>query len=335
MKAVRIESFGQPASVVHAVDLPDPEPPGQGEALLAVEASPINPADIAVLAGTYGHLPELPAIPGSEGVGRVLSLGPGATGVAVGDRVLLPLGSGTWREKLKAPAASLIPIPPSADPLQLAMTMVNPPTAYLLLKQFVELEPGAWVIQNAANSAVGKYLIQFAKVQGVKTINVVRRPELKESLLALGADAVVVDGPDLKAHVAKATGDAKIPLAIDAIAGASAGHLAECLADGGTLVNYGAMSGEPLQLGVGPLVFHDIHVRGFWLGAWFRSVSRDASRELLQQVIAQLASGAVKAEVEATYPFERIQDAVKHAGEGGRGGKILLVGSSGGRVAAV
>jgi mitochondrial enoyl-[acyl-carrier protein] reductase / trans-2-enoyl-CoA reductase len=327
MKAVQIESFGDPAAVVRAVDLPDPEPPAEDEALLAVEASPINPSDLAVLRGIYGQLPKLPAVPGGEGVGRVLAVGPGVTKVAVGDRVLLPIGIGAWREKLKTRAASLMPVPAAADALQLSMATVNPPTAYLLLSEFVELKQGDWVIQNVANSGVGQYLIQFAKAQGLRTVNVVRRAELKDDLVSLGADAVVMDGPDLKAQVEAATQGAPIALGIDAVAGAATGRLAECLTDAGTIVNYGAMSGEPCKIGASSIIFRDIHLRGFWLAAWHRKATPEARQKLMQRVIEQLGSGAVKVDVEATYPFERVAEAVKRASEGGRNGKVFLVGS--------
>lgn len=329
MKAVQIESFGDPQSIVHAVDLPEPEPLAAGEVLLAVEASPINPSDLSMLRGTYGVLPKLPAIPGNEGVGRVIAVGEGVTEVAVSDRVLLPLGCGTWREKLKARAAQLLPVPKGADPLQLAMSAVNPPSAYLMLQEFVDLKEGDWVIQNAANSAVGKYLIHFAKSRGIKTVNVVRRAELGESLRAIGADVVVVDGPDLAVTVAEATGKARILLGIDAVAGPATSRLAGCLADGGTLVNYGAMSGEPCHIIPQQLIFRDIHLRGFWLSTWLRKAGRESARDLLAKMTELLSSEALKVEVEATYPFSRIKEAVAHAQREGRSGKVLLVGSTG------
>jgi mitochondrial enoyl-[acyl-carrier protein] reductase / trans-2-enoyl-CoA reductase len=328
MKAVQIESFGDPVSIVHAVDMPEPEPPAEGEALLAVVASPINPSDLSMLSGTYGMLPKLPATPGSEGVGRVLAVGAHVTEVAVGDLVILPLGSGTWREKLTVRAAQLLPLPASADPLQFAMSSINPPSAYLMLKDYGELKEGDWVIQNAANSAVGQYLIRFAKNRGIKTVNVVRRAELGESLRAIGADVVVVDGPDLAARVAEATGKARIRLGIDAVAGAATGRLASCLAEGSTLVNYGAMSGESCHLAPQQLIFRDIHLRGFWLSTWFRKAGREGARELLAKMTELLSSEAFKVDIEATYPFSRIKEAIAHAQREGRSGKVLLVESS-------
>jgi NADPH:quinone reductase-like Zn-dependent oxidoreductase len=107
--------------------------PGEGQLLVALEAASINPSDVLTLTGQYGMLPPLPAVGGNEGVGRVVAQGPGVTAPAVGARVLLPVGSGTWASHHLVPAASAIVLPPAGDPLQLAMLAVNPPTASLLL----------------------------------------------------------------------------------------------------------------------------------------------------------------------------------------------------------
>src|SRR5262249_16638765 len=146
----------------------------QGQALVAVLAAPINPSDVLMLTGQYGQLPPLPAVGGSEGVGRVMELGPDTQGPAVGQTVLLPAGSGTWATHVVVPAARLLPLPNEADPRQLAMLTVNPPTASLLLSDFASLQPGDWVIQNSANSGVGSYVVQLAKQRGLKTVNIVR-----------------------------------------------------------------------------------------------------------------------------------------------------------------
>ncbi len=190
-----------PQDVIEAVKLELP-PLAAGQALVKVLAAPINPSDVLTLTGEYGMLPPLPAIGGNEGVGRVEQLGEGVKHLKVGQTVLLPVGCGTWVTHLNAPADKLIPLP-DADPQQLAMMTINPPTASLLLSQFVDLQPGDWVIQNAANSGVGGYLIQLAKLRGFKTINVVRRESAVAGVKAEGGDVVLVDGPDLHSACAR------------------------------------------------------------------------------------------------------------------------------------
>lgn len=312
-----------PQDVIEAVEFELPAV-AAGQALVKVLAAPINPSDVLTLTGEYGMLPPLPAIGGNEGVGQVLEVAADVTGLAPGQTVLLPVGCGTWRTHLIAEARQLIPLP-GADPQQLAMLTVNPPTAYLMLRDFVDLQPGDWVIQNAANSGVGGYLIQLAKIRGLKTINVVRRDSAVATVQAEGGDVVLVDGPDLARRVREATGGAPVKLGIDAVGGASTDHLAASLAEGGVLVNYGRMSGEPCQVSPGSFVFRDVTLKGFWLARWFRQATPQQQMQLFGELIQLIANGKLKARIAATYDISRIKEAVAAAAGGERDGKIVLV----------
>jgi trans-2-enoyl-CoA reductase len=317
-----------PQDVIHAVPF-DAPPLAPGQVLVAMLASPINPSDLLTLTGEYGMLPPLPATGGNEGVGRVSALGEGVTGLSLGQMVLLPIGAGTWVTHLVCDARRLVPLPEGADARQLSMLTVNPATASLMLSEFVPLQPGDWVIQNVANSAVGGYLVQLARRRGLRTVNLVRRASAVAAVQAQGGDVVLVDGDDIARRVHDATGGATIPLGIDAVGGAATDRLARCLAEGGTLVNYGMMSGEPCQVAPASFVFRDITLKGFWLAKWFRNASREAQRALYGELTQQVASGALHARIHATYPVERIQEAVAAAHAGERDGKILVVGSAG------
>ena len=92
--------------------------------------------------GIYAIRPALPAVIGNEGVGRVLAVGPGVENIKVGDRVLVPLSSFAWRERLVTSVDGLFALPPDADPKQLAMLGINPPTASLVLQRFRRDETG-------------------------------------------------------------------------------------------------------------------------------------------------------------------------------------------------
>ena len=278
-----------PQDVIDAVAFDAPVL-SSGQVLIKVLAAPINPSDVLTLTGQYGMLPPLPAIGGNEGVGDIAALGPDVSGLNVGQRVLLPVGCGTWSTHVVADAKRLMPLPNAADPVQMSMLTVNPPTAALMLSEFVDLQAGEWVIQNAANSGVGGYLIQIARARGLKTVNVVRRESALASLADSGGDVVLVDGPDLHKRVAEATGKARIRLGIDAVGGASTEHLARCLAEGATLVNYGAMSGEPCQISPGSFVFRDITLRGFWLALWFRKATPQQQMALYGDLAKRIAA---------------------------------------------
>ena len=204
MKQVQFTAFGVPHEVAACVEVPEVGPPGPDEVVIEVEAFPINPADLLTITGAYAVRPQLPATLGAECAGRIVAVGSGVRDLTVGDRVI-NLGRDNWCQQRKVPAAQALKVPADADVLQLAMLKVNPATALMMLRHYVALQPGDWVIQDAANSGVGTNLIRLAKTDGIRTVNVVRREALIEPLTAIGADAVVVDGDDLAARVQQAT----------------------------------------------------------------------------------------------------------------------------------
>lgn len=325
MRAIQFSRFGNPAEVLELVDH-DPGLPGDGEALVTVEATPIHPSDLLTVSGEYGLLPPLPATPGNEGVGRIIEVGRGVAHVKTGDLVLLPLGSGTWCERMRASANELVALPESADPVQMSMMSINPLTADLLLSEFVDLHAGDWVIQNAANSSVGHYLVSLARQRGIKTLNLVRRGGgVAMQISELGGTGIIVDqGQDIPAAVKAIVGGDPVRLAIDAVGGANSNVLVKCLAPGGTLVNYGRMAGQPCQIDPGQLIFRDIRVQGFWLLNWFREQGREAVLQRLQDLALHFTTGRLRAEIAGTYPLERIRDAVQQAQQHSRDGKVVL-----------
>lgn len=319
---------GAPVDAVRVEQVADPPPPGPHEAQAELVASPIHPADLLIIQGLYvAATGTLPKPLGLEGVGRITAVGELVKHLKPGDLTPIGLaGGGVWQERLNLPAEFLVALPPGGDPLQYALAFANPATALLMLRDIVPVAMGEWVIQNAANSSVGVSLIQLAKKRGIRTVNVVRREGLEGKLHDLGADVVLVDGPDLAKRVAAATGKAAVKLAIDAVSGAAAARLAECLAPGGTLCNYGMLSGKNLEVSPGVLIGGEVVVRGFWLTAAMKKLGRKGNAELLAELIPMVASGALKIEVERTYRLDEAHEALEHAGRGERSGKILFVG---------
>ena len=205
------------------------------------------------------------------------------------------------------------------------MAVVNPLSALLMLNNFVDLKEGDWLVHSAANSAVGGYIIQLAKQRGIKTINVVRREGLADDLMAKGATVVLIDGPDLAEQIAKATDNTPVTLAIDAVSGETLSRLAQSLKTGGTLVSYGALSGEPASINPALTIFNDIRIRGFWLSKWFENAGMDDRQAAFGQIIPLIASGALKANVDSRFAVSEIKEAVTRASERGRNGKVLIV----------
>ncbi len=323
MKQVLIERYGTPWEVARAADVPDVGEPAADEVVFDVLAFPINPADMWFCRGSYRLKPPLPATPGAECVGRVTAVGSAVRHLNAGDLVI-NLQRENWTQRRKVKGDDAIPLPEGVDLRQAAMVRINPPTAMLMLSDFVDLRGGDWVIQNVANSAVGRLLIVLAHQRGLRTVNVVRRAELAAELKALGADIVVVDGDNLAATVAAETGDAKIMLGVEAIGGAATGRLADCIATDGTLVHYGSMSGEDPKIGRSNFIYRGVRLTGFMLGRFLAKRSPQKIREIYADLAGQVMAGKLSAPVDTVYPIDKITDALAHADKGGRNGKILV-----------
>src|SRR5438045_6370404 len=196
MKQILIDGYGQPEQFAGCAEVPDVGAPGAGEVVFDVLAFPINPADVSFCRGTYRLKPPLPATPGAECIGRATAVGAGVSHVKPGDLVI-NLQRENWTQKRRVKSEDVIPVPSRMDLRQAAMLRINPPTALLLLTDIVTLKPGDWVIQNVANSAVGRIVIRLARARGIKTVNVVRRESLFAERTAPGADACGLAGPRL------------------------------------------------------------------------------------------------------------------------------------------
>ena len=318
MKQVLYRNFGNPAEVLEVKER-DSSVLTEGQARIKVLRAPINPSDIAQVAGQYGVKPGLPAIAGLEGLGRVVEVN--GTGIDGGQLVLLP-SVGTWATEMVGPIDQLVPLP-EGDLDQLSMLRVNPATAYLLLTEFVELNAGDWVILSAANSAVGSYILQLAKAHGINLVCVVRRESAVAALKQAGADVVLVDGIDLAEQVRAATGT-EMKLALDAVAGDTFGRLAETLEEAGTIVLYGGMSEKPVSVAIDPILFRDVRVRGFWLLPWILKASKEEQTKVYGDLTMAVAAGILHAPVEKQFSLDEIAEAVTYTMTGERSGKVLL-----------
>ncbi|MGH7307678.1 MAG: zinc-dependent alcohol dehydrogenase family protein [Candidatus Rokuibacteriota bacterium] len=323
MKAALLERYGQPEEVVRCAEVPDVGAPGAGEVVFDVLAFPINPADIWMCRGSYRLRPPLPATPGAECVGRVTTVGAGVAHVKPGDLVI-NLVRENWAQRRRVKGDDVIAVPGALALHQAAMLRINPATALLLLSDVVELKPGDWVIQNVANSAVGRLVIRLAGVRGLRTMNVVRRQALFSELKALGAEACAVDGPDLAETVKAQTGGAPIRLGLDAVSGQATARLSACVGDGGVVCNYGAMTGEDPVISRASLIFGGQRLVGFMLGRALATRSLAEVRRIYADLGRQVLDGTLSAPVEKVYPLEEIKPALAHAQRGERSGKILV-----------
>ena len=323
ISAVVYETHGNPADVLRVEAQPWPTPEA-GEVVVQMRAAPINPADLNTIEGKYPIRPQLPATPGFEGAGVIVDLGTEAKNLSVGATVILPHNTGTWREAVAVKASELVAVPPEIDAVQAAMLKINPMTAWRLLHDYVDLKRGDWLIQNAANSAAGRAVIQIAHELGFKSVNVVRRKELIEELRAEGGDVVLVDGENLRDEVKVAVGGAPIRLGLNAVGGDSALAVANALAPESTMVTYGAMSLQPLKIPNGLLIFKDLRFRGIWINKWYDNATMAQRMETFRSLFEMAKRGLLKAKVEKAYPLSEVKAAVQHAAQSKRSGKIIF-----------
>ena len=324
MKKIEITAYGAPEEVSHCVEVPDVGDPGPGEVIFDILAFPINPADISFCRGSYRLRPPLPATPGAEGLGRVAMVGAGVAQVKPGDLVI-NMQRENWTQCRRVRAEDAIPIPAGLDLAQAAMLRINPPTALLLLEDHVRLEPGDWVIQNVANSAVGRHVIVLAKARGVHTVNVVRRDDVAGELRDLGADVVIKDGADLAERVRAAIGGAAIRLGIDAVSGDACKRIGDCIAEGGVVVSYGAMSSQDPVMSRAAVNMRGVNLTGFNLGRGLAKRTPAQVRSIYADLAAKIRDGVLKAPIDAFYPIEDIRSALIRAQQGGRHGKVLML----------
>ncbi len=317
MKAIHLTAYGNPAQNLQMVEVPEPNTPSAGEALVRIEYAPVDYSDLLLANGVYFLKPQLPSVIGGEGAGIVEAIGPGVS-VKVGDRVTIPFRTFTWAEKVLAPAASLFVVPPLVDAKTASMLNINPTTAVLLLDGFLKLKPKDWIVLNAANSQVGRCLIAIAKSRDLDVVGIVRRSELIPELEVLGVDFVGVESPELSKQIQSATGGMPISLGLDAVGGPAAATIAGVLSPGAHFVSYAWLSGLPIHLPQGDLIGKRLNIHGFWM---YHEEYLPRIPAAVAEATQVVASGKLSLPVTATYKPSQIKIAIEHYQ---RGGKVLL-----------
>ena len=323
MRSAIHTAFGEPAEVLELGDRPIPRP-GPGEVRVKTTLAPIHNHDLWTIRGRYGYRPDLPAIGGSEAVGIVDALGDDVEGVSNGQRVAVASVHGTWAEYFLAPARLLVPMP-EAIPDETAAQLIAMPLSALMLLEFLEVDQGQWIVQNAANGAVGKTLAMLAAARGINVLNLVRRDAGVDELAALGIDHVVSTAQPEWQEIARAIlGSGLARAGIDSIGGAASAALLGLLGEGGTLVSFGTMAGEPMQIDSGSLIFKQATVKGFWGSKVSLAMSADDKRRLVGELLQRTLAGELLLPVEAVYDLADAAQAAAASLQPARKGKVLL-----------
>jgi len=322
-KALRYSEFGDPMETLKLETIPL-APPENDEVTVRVLAAPINPADFGRINGSYGTLATLPATGGLEGVGEVVSCGANAEKFQIGSRVIFSGDPGSWQTFTNLSEPRIHPAPVSLDNEQAAMFWINPATAWRMLNDFADLRSGDWIIQNAATSAVGRLIIQFAAIQGIRTANLVRNLEGKSSIEEIGADLVVEDNPDAAKILKETIGPNKAHLGLNAVGGSSALTICKCLADQSALVTYGGMDREPAPFPTRYLIFNELRLYGFWVSQWYREASTAAIEEMHQTIAESMRDHSISIPVCGSFALDDWRDALEQSIQQGKPGKALF-----------
>ncbi|MFJ2505733.1 zinc-binding dehydrogenase [Microbacterium sp. NPDC087592] len=323
MRALIHPTFGDPEQVLRIEDRPLPEP-GAGQVRLRTLLSPIHNHDLWTVRGTYGFKPELPAASGTEAVGIVDALGAGVDHLAVDQRVATGGTFGAWSEYFLANAAGLIPVPDALSDEDAAQ-LVSMPFSTITLLRFLDVQPGEWIVQNAANGAVGRMLAQLGAARGVNVLGLVRRTAGIEELRTQGIEGVIAtDQDDWRDQVAHITGGAPIVAGVDSVGGSSAGDVLSLLAEGGTLVAFGAMDSPTMEIASSDVIFKQATVKGFWGSKVMPSLDPGTRGELFGELVQRVTDGTLTLPVAGIFDAADIGAAVQASNTAGRIGKVLL-----------
>ncbi len=332
MRAICFQQFGEPVDVLKVCEVEEPVA-GAGEVLVRMQASPLNPSDLLNIRGGYSTRPELPATPGFEGVGVVEASGGGLRGTLLKGRRVIVLNreTGNWAEKVAVSNRDVIPVFSNLSMEEAATFFVNPATAYLLVKQILQIPKGQWLLQTAAASAVGKMVIRLGDYFGFQTLNVVRRHDQAEQVKKLGAKHVIVYNPQhdneriLIDQVRKILGETRLKYAIDPVGGATASSVVKVLGECARFILYGSLENSPLDFLSRELIRNGAKIEGFWLARQVEAMSFPAKLKLVASLTGLIRKGLLSTEIGAVYPMDQISQAVTEAERTGKSGKVLIL----------
>lgn len=238
MRAILITEPGGPQVLV-PTELPDPVP-GPGEVLVEVAAAGVNYIDTYQREGVY-PVP-LPCVPGLEGAGRVVALGPDVDRFAVGDRIAWCEVLGSYAERIAVPVDKAVPVPDGLDDERAVGALLQGMTAHFLVTDCAPLRPGDDVLVHAAAGGLGLLLTQLATARGARVLATTSTEEKAELARAAGA-AEVLRYADVPDSVRDLTGGAGVAVAYDSVGATTFDASLASLRRRGTLVLCGAASG--------------------------------------------------------------------------------------------
>jgi len=326
--AITYAAAGDPADVLATTEIPDPPPPEPGQVQIKVRAFPIHPGDLAGV----NFLPPAPgerAVPGLEATGVVVAVGPGVSTPAVGTRVTVFPNPGSWAQRINVPAELAVTVPDAVSDDVAAQMVCNPLTALLLYRaaqQHFSVGFDGFVINNAANSSVGRLFTAGAQHHQIATISVVRSGARAQELAERYPNVPVIstDNPDWVEQVRTVADGRPIPVALDPVGGTIAADLMSLLSAGGTLITYGQIAQENIPLHASNLLGGEIGLRGLTIGRWLTGTAPERRASDIASARALATSQPAEFDVAGAYSLDQIADAVQHVNRPGKIGTVIV-----------
>ncbi|MBV9827853.1 MAG: NADPH:quinone oxidoreductase family protein [Alphaproteobacteria bacterium] len=325
MKAIVCEAFGGP-EVLAWRDVPDPPPPGPGELQVHIQARGAQYVDVLMLAGKYQFRPEPPFIPGNEGAGEVVAVGPGVTRFKPGEKIMSRQRLGAFAELGNAKAEDCDQVPSGMSLEQAAVFRGAHHTAYHALMQRGRLQPGEWVMVNGAAGGIGIAAIQIAKLFGATVIATASNEEKRRICLEEGADYAIDYRAGLRDKVKELTGARDgVDIVYDPIGAEVFDESLRCLRWGGRILVLGFLGGGPSTPRTNYLLIKGLEVIGVRLGG-VTEYQPEIGRENMRKLVELAGQGKLRPRISHSFPLERAADAIQTIIDRKVIGKAVLVG---------
>jgi len=326
-KAAVYEEFGKPSEVVKVISHSMPNELPLDHLLVKMCASSVNPSDLLTVRGVYAHRTHLPKVAGFEGVGIVVADQDDNRDEYLGKRVLALKGIGTWQEYNIVPASEAVTVPEAISNIYAAQLYINPLTVWVMLTQKLQITSGNWLLIDAGNSACGYIIASLAKTWNFNLISIVRREQAKIKLQELLGVKYVINtsNEDLYLKVQEYTGTSQIDFALDAVGGKIGNDLADLVKPGGKILQYGLMSGEPLQEDF----FYKVNQKSirfelFHLREWVYNEELSSRANVFQEMIKEFVESNIQLPDSCEFTLDSINTALEKAEQNERDYKVIV-----------
>ena len=324
MRAWQVSGTGEPADVLHLVDVDVPEP-GPGQARIRVTAAGIGLPDVLMCRGTYPLTPPLPFIPGQEATGTVTAVGEGvdlAIGATVMGVTVFYEGSGSFADECLVLGESAFAVPPGLADAEAAGFWIPHLTGWIGLVDRGRIVTGDWLAVLGAAGGSGAAAVQLGGALGARVIAIVSDEERAAFCRTLGAEATVVHGDrPIAPALRELTGERGVDLVYDPVGGSLAEDAAGALARNGRLLSVGFASGEWPSLSTVQLVMTNTSLLGVFAGGYRREELEDIHAGLAELV----ADGRLRNAVTAKIPFDGLAAAAQSMADRSVVGKLVMV----------